>query len=69
MSTADNSSEKETITAILGSCENATKITHHQIDLQEYTAYRISAAGVTRKGFIKSNHKITVVTEEDSEYN
>ena len=69
MTPAHNSSEEEQITTILGNCANATNISHHQTNLREYTAYKISVAGVSRKGFGESTDKIIVFTDEDSKYN
>ena len=69
MTPAGNFSEEERITTILGNCANATNISHHQTNLREYTAYKISVAGVSRKGFGESTDKIIVFTDEDSKYN
>lgn len=65
---ADNSSDMERISVILGACVNATNMTLHQTNLRKYTAYRITVAGATVRGLGKASDEITVLTDEDSEY-
>lgn len=62
---ADHSSDTEQSNAILDVCGNTTKGTIHWTDLRKYTAYRITVAGVTDRGFANASDEITVLTDED----
>jgi len=62
---AHNSNDTKQLEAILGACENATFMTLHWTNLRKYTAYRITVAGVTDRGFGKASGEITVLTDED----
>ena len=64
---ADHSSDTVRLNVILGACGNATNMTLHWTNLRKYTAYRITVAGVTERGFGKASDEITVLTDEDGE--
>ena len=65
MARAGHSSDTEPLEAILGACVNDTNMTLHWTNLRKYTAYRITVAGVTDRGFGKASEEITVLTDED----
>ena len=47
---------------------NDNSMSWHETRLNKYTPYRITVAGITRKGFGNATDGIIVVTDEDSKY-
>ena len=62
---AEHPSDTEHYNVILGTCGNASKMTLHWTNLRKYTAYRITVAGVTDRGFGKASDEVTVLTDEE----
>ena len=49
-------------------CSNNGSTSLQRTQLEKFTPYTITIAGVTRKGLTNTTERITVFTDEDSKY-